>query len=47
MLCGMASVCCPEFENVLERQARVTAGVQPAFCGLRFTAKETDQNHEL
>lgn len=47
MLCGMASVCCPEFENVLERQTRDTAGVQPAFRGLIFTAKETNQNHEL
>lgn len=46
MLCGTASVCCPEFEKVMERQARDTA-VQPAFRVPRFTAKETDQNHEL
>lgn len=45
MLCGTASVCCLESERVLERQASDIAGVQPAFCGLRFTAKETDQNH--
>lgn len=44
MFRGTAGVCCLEFEKVLGRQARDTAGIQPAFCGLRFTAKETDQN---
>lgn len=44
---GTAGVCGLEFEKVLGRQARDTAGVQPAFCGLRFTAKETDQSPAL
>lgn len=47
MLCGTATVCCLELEKVLERQARDLAGIQPAFRGLRFIAKETDQNHAL
>jgi hypothetical protein len=47
VLCGTATVCCLELEKVLVRQAKDLTGVHPRFCGLRFTAKETNQNHGL
>lgn len=45
MCCDTTNICSLEFEEVLERWVGDAAGAQTAFCGLRLTAKKTDQNH--